>query len=85
MHFTDNDNEICKTDENYNRLRKVLNLPNDAYKKYYNSSQYLTMDQVIVLFKGENIFKQYFPKKTQVICNKNININCVIRLVIPIQ
>ena len=36
---------------------------NVAYSKFYNPSQHLAIDEVIVLFKGKVAFKQYIPKK----------------------
>jgi hypothetical protein len=34
-----------------------------AYAKFYNPSEHLALDEVIVLFKGRVIFKQYNAKK----------------------
>jgi hypothetical protein len=36
---------------------------NNAYAKYYNPSEHLAVDEIIVLFKGQVIFKQYIPKQ----------------------
>jgi hypothetical protein len=36
---------------------------NVAYSKFYNPSEHLAIDEVIVLFKGKVVFKQYIPKK----------------------
>jgi hypothetical protein len=36
---------------------------NQAYAKFYNPSEYLAVDEVIVKFKGRVIFRQYIPKK----------------------
>jgi hypothetical protein len=36
---------------------------NDTYSKYYAPSEHLAVDEVMVLFKGRVIFKQYMPKK----------------------
>jgi len=33
------------------------------FSKYYNPSEYLAVDEVIVKFKGSIVFKQYIPKK----------------------
>jgi hypothetical protein len=38
----------------------VLNV---AYSKFYNPSEHLSIDEVVVLFKGKVAFKQYIPKK----------------------
>ena len=36
---------------------------NEAYAKFYNPSEHLAVDEVIVKFKGRVIFRQYIPKK----------------------
>jgi hypothetical protein len=36
---------------------------NVVYSKFYNPSEHLAIDEVIVLFKGRVVFKQYIPKK----------------------
>jgi len=54
------------TDENSDRLRKMRNLfeiLTKTFSKFYNHSERLTVDEVIVLFKGKVIFRQYIPKK----------------------
>jgi len=33
------------------------------FSKFYNPSEYLAVDEVIVKFKGRIVFKQYVPKK----------------------
>ena len=66
LHFTHNDNESDKNDENYDRLwkiRQVFDVLNAAYSKFYNPSDHMVIDEVIVFFKGKVAFKQYIPKK----------------------
>jgi len=36
---------------------------NKAYAKFYNPSEHLAVDEVMVKFKGRVIFRQYNPKK----------------------
>ena len=36
---------------------------NQAYPKFYNPSEHLIVDEVIVKFQGRAIFRQYIPKK----------------------
>ena len=36
---------------------------NKAYAKFYNPSEHLAVDEVMVKFKGRVIFRQYIPKK----------------------
>jgi len=33
------------------------------FSKFYNPSEHLAVDEVIVKFKGRVLFKQYIPKK----------------------
>jgi hypothetical protein len=66
LHFSDNRNYPDKTDENYDRLwkmRTIFDKLNDAYAKYYSPIEYLAIDEIVVLFKGRVIFKQYIPVK----------------------
>ena len=66
LHFTDNRNESDRTDENFDRLWKIRDLfeiMTSTFSKFYNSSENLAVDEVIVSFKGRVIFKQYIPKK----------------------
>jgi hypothetical protein len=53
-----------KTDENYDRLwrtRTVFKKLNNAHAKYYSPPEHLTMDEVIVLFKGRVVIRLYIP------------------------
>jgi hypothetical protein len=66
LHFTDNNAEIDRKAYNYDRLwkiRTIFDTLNDAYQKYYNPSEDLAIDEVIVKFKGRVVFRQYIPKK----------------------
>lgn len=66
LHFTDNKNEPDRTDEAFDRLWKIRDLfeiLNATFSKFYNPSENLAIDEVIVSFKGRVIFKQYIPKK----------------------
>jgi hypothetical protein len=38
---------------------------NQAYAKFYNSSEHLAVDKVIVKFKGRVIFRQYISIKRE--------------------
>jgi len=65
LHFTDK-NEPDRTDEKSDRLWKIQDLfeiLNATFSKFYNPSDNLAIDEVIVSFKGRVIFKQYIPKK----------------------
>jgi hypothetical protein len=66
LHFTDNRNAGDWADKNFDRLWKLRNLfeiLNKTFSKFYNPSEYLAVDDVIVLFKGRVVFRQYIPKK----------------------
>ena len=55
-------------DENTDGLWKMRNLfeiLNKTFSKFYSPSEYLAVDEVIILFKGRVIFRQYIPKEEQ--------------------
>ena len=65
LHFTV-ENEPDLTDENSDRLWKMTNLfeiLNEKFSKFYNPSEHLAVDEVIVKYQGRVIFRQYTPKK----------------------
>jgi hypothetical protein len=66
LHFIDNGDEPDKRDDNFDRLwkmRTIFDMLNDAYAKYYSPTEHLAVDEIIALFKGRVVFKQYIPKK----------------------
>jgi hypothetical protein len=66
LHFTDNDEETDHNDKNYDRLwiiTETFDMLNVVYSKFYNPSEPLAIDEVIVLLKGRVVFKQYIPQK----------------------
>jgi len=40
-----------------------LDTLNETYAKFFNPSEHLAVDEVIVKFRGRVIFRQYIPKK----------------------
>ena len=65
LDFADNSQRPDESEE-YDRLwklRTVFDKLNEAYAKFYNTSEHLAVDEVIVKFKGRGIFRQYTPKK----------------------
>jgi hypothetical protein len=59
LHFTDNSIEIDRQANNYDQLWKIKTIfdtQNDAYKKYYNPSEHLAVDEIIVKFKRRVVF-----------------------------
>jgi len=68
LHFEDI-SQIPDEGEEYDRLRKlrtVFDKPKEAYAKFYNPSEHLAVDEVIVKFKVRVIFRQYIPKKKNI-------------------
>jgi hypothetical protein len=66
LHFTDNKKVPDMKDENSDQLWKIINLfdiLNDKLSKFYNPSEHLAVDEVMVKVKGRVIFQQYIPKK----------------------
>ena len=66
LHFENNEDPPNRDDANYDRLwkiRKVFDTLNNKFCEMYNPTEYLAVDEVIVLFKGRVIFRQYIPKK----------------------
>jgi hypothetical protein len=66
LNFTDNRNEPDRTDENFDwlwKIRDLFEILYDTFSKFYNPSENLAFDEVIIPFKGRVIFKQYIPKK----------------------
>ena len=54
-HFTDNDKEVKKNNDNYDRpwkIKEVFDTLDVAHSNFYNPSEYLATDEVIVLFRG---------------------------------
>jgi hypothetical protein len=68
--------------EVYDRPWKIQSFEtlNQAYAKFYNPSEHLAADKVIVKFKGRVIFRQYISIKENVSTSKFIN--CVLNQVI---
>jgi hypothetical protein len=44
-------------------MKIIFDRLNEVHSKYYVSSEYLTMDAVIILFTGRLNFTQHIPKK----------------------
>src|SRR5215471_10394447 len=65
LHFANNSQRPDKGEEcdRLWKLRTVFDKLNDSYAKFYNPSEHLAVDEVIVTFKGRVIFRQYIPKK----------------------
>jgi hypothetical protein len=65
LYFADN-SQTPDRDEEHDRqwkIRTVFDTLKQAYSKFYNPSEHLAVDKVIVKFKGRVIFGQHIPKK----------------------
>jgi hypothetical protein len=65
LHFADN-SQRPEQDEEYDRLWKLQMLFDTlirVYEKFYNPSENLALDKVVVKFKCRVIFRQYIPRK----------------------
>jgi len=65
LHFADNSQRPDQSKE-YDqlwKLRTVFDTLDDNYAKFYNPSENLAVDKVIVKYRGRVIFRQYIPKK----------------------
>ena len=68
LHFADNSQRPDEGKE-YDRLWKLrtdFDKLNEAYAIFYNPSELLAVNEVIVKVKGRVIFMQYIPKKRKV-------------------
>jgi hypothetical protein len=66
LHFTDIKNEPDRNDGNFDRLwklRNVFEILNRTFSKFYSPSENLVVDELIVSYKGKDVFRQYIPKK----------------------
>jgi hypothetical protein len=64
LHFMDNNrNGVDKTDDRLWKIRDLFEIIRTNFSKFYNPSEHLAVDEVIVKFKGRVLFKQYIPKK----------------------
>ena len=52
------------------KIRDLFEIIRTNFSKFYNPSEHLAVDEVIVKFKGRVLFKQYVPKKTQTFRHK---------------
>ena len=65
LHFVDNSWRPDPGEE-YDglwKIRTVFDTLNQAYPKFYNPSEHLAVDELIVKFQGRVFFRQYIPKK----------------------
>jgi len=66
VHSSDK-NELDKTDDNDDwlwKMRAIFDKRNDSYAKYYNLTIHVAVDEIIMLFEGRVIFKQFIQRNT---------------------
>jgi len=64
LHFMDNNrNGDDRTDDRLWKIRDLFEIIRTNFSKFYNPSEHLAVDEVIVKFKGRVLFIQYIPKK----------------------
>ena len=64
LHFADsNRNGVDRTDDKLWKIRDLFEIIRTNFSKFYNSSEYLAVDEVILKFKGRIVFKHYSLKK----------------------
>jgi hypothetical protein len=65
LHFADNSwrPDPCEEYDRLWKIRTVFYTLNQAYPKFYNPSEHLAVDKVIVKFQVRVIFRQYILKK----------------------
>jgi len=45
------------------KIRDLFEIIRTNFSKFYNPSEYLAVDEIIVKFKGRIVFKQYISKR----------------------
>jgi len=64
LHFMDNNrNGVDRTDDRLWKIRDLFEIIRTNFSKFYNPSEHLAVDKVIVKFKGRVLFEQYILKK----------------------
>jgi hypothetical protein len=51
-------------------LKTIIDPLDQAYAKFYDHSEHLAVDELVVKFKGSVIFRQYIPKQTKCFSNR---------------
>ena len=63
LHFTESDmNGTDRPDDRLWKMWDFFEILRTNFSKFYNPSEYLAVDKVIVKFKGRAVFTQYIPK-----------------------
>ena len=64
LHFMDNNrNGVDRRDDRLWKIRDLFEIIKTHFSKFYNPTEHLAVDEVIVKFKGRKVFKHYIQKK----------------------
>ena len=66
LHFNDKEERPQKDDPNYDDcylVRPLLDAINVTLRKYWKCSEFLSMDEMMIAFKGHNPFHRWIPRK----------------------
>jgi len=69
LHFENNEDPPNYDDPDYDRLwkiRKIFDTLNNKFCELCKPTEHLAVDEVIVLYEGRVVFRQYIPKKQKV-------------------
>jgi hypothetical protein len=56
------------------KMQDVYEMINNTYVKYYNPSQHLAVDEIIVFFQRESVFRSSTFEKMQTFQNQHFQI-----------
>jgi len=73
LHFTDsNRNGVDRRADGLWKIHFLFEIIRTNFSKFYNPTEHLAVDEVIVKFKGKIVFKQYITKKMQTFRHQNV-------------
>jgi len=62
LHFTDNNrNGVDRRADGLWKIQDLFEIIRTNFSKFYNPTEHLAVDEVIVKFKGRIVFEQYIP------------------------
>ena len=64
LHVNDNSTIPAENKDRLYKLRPLIPSLKENFVKRYDASRYLSVDESMILFKGQSSMKQYNPKKT---------------------
>jgi hypothetical protein len=80
LHFMDNNsNRVDRTDDRLWKIWDLFEIIRINFSKFYNPSEHLAVDEVIVKFMGRVLFKQFIPKKSKRFSIKMLKLAAITR------